>query len=128
MKKITISYGCPVDLDERTELYCLNRLSVGDARRFEAHLAVCPPCFYEAAETDLFLKALLAALRELEDQKDAKDQRDEKAESDAPRDYTTVRVVSREEWLLTHEKIRATQSPLQTKVSMKKVARQLRRG
>jgi len=58
--------GCPYDIDERTELYCLNRLSPTEAKRFEAHLAECPACLSEALETDWFLECLLAALEETE--------------------------------------------------------------
>ena len=49
------------------ELYCLNRLSVRETKRFEAHLARCPACLHEALETDLFLESLVVALEELRD-------------------------------------------------------------
>ena len=57
--------GCPNDLDERMELYCLNRLSAAEMKRFEAHLANCPACLYEVLDTDMFLESLIEALREL---------------------------------------------------------------
>lgn len=60
--------ACPEDLDERTELYCLDRLPVGETRRFERHLAECPACLCEVFNTDLFLDCLKSALRELEPQ------------------------------------------------------------
>jgi hypothetical protein len=67
VKKVTMT-GCPCDIDERTELYCLNRLSILEAKRFESHLAVCPACLSEALETDMFLESLVAALEEMEEE------------------------------------------------------------
>ena len=64
MNTISIT-GCPTDLDERTELYCLDRLQPAEARSFEQHLVNCPVCLYEVLETDLFLESLRSALREL---------------------------------------------------------------
>jgi hypothetical protein len=58
--------GCPGDLDERAELYCLRRLSEEEARQFEAHLAVCPACLDDVLTTDLFLESLICALQECE--------------------------------------------------------------
>ena len=69
MKILTMT-GCPYDIDERTELYCLNRLSPSEAKQFEAHLAVCPACLSEALETDLFLESLITALEEMEQEQD----------------------------------------------------------
>ncbi len=63
MNTMTMS-GCPADLDERTELYCLKRLNADQARQFEEHLAVCPACLSEVLDTDLFLESLICALRE----------------------------------------------------------------
>lgn len=57
--------ACPNDLDERMELYCLNRLRPDEARRFEDHLAICPACLYEALDTDMFLESLISALEEV---------------------------------------------------------------
>ena len=56
--------GCPGDLDQRIELYCLHRLSADQAKKFEQHLAVCPACLYQVLDTDLFLESLISALRE----------------------------------------------------------------
>jgi hypothetical protein len=56
--------GCPGDLDERTELYCLHRLNADQTKIFEEHLAVCPACFYEVLDADLFLESLILALKE----------------------------------------------------------------
>ncbi len=57
--------ACPNDLDERMELYCLNRLRPDEATRFEDHLAICPACLYEALDTDMFLESLISALEEV---------------------------------------------------------------
>ncbi len=56
---------CPDDLDERTELYCLNRLPAAEVDRFEAHLLTCPACLDQVLETDLFLESLITALKEV---------------------------------------------------------------
>jgi hypothetical protein len=58
--------GCPSDLDERIELYCLHRLSQDEERKFEEHLTVCPACLSEVFDTDLFLDSLISALKECE--------------------------------------------------------------
>ncbi len=65
MEQITIT-ACPDDLDERTELFCLNRLTLEETKKFERHLAVCPACLCEVFEADLFLDSLRLALHELE--------------------------------------------------------------
>lgn len=64
MKPITIT-ACPDDLDERSELFCLNRLTLDETRSFEKHLAKCPACLCEVFETDLVLDSLRLALHEL---------------------------------------------------------------
>ena len=60
--------GCPNDLDERLELYCLNRLKADEATRLEDHLAICPACLYEALDTDMFLESLISALEEVREE------------------------------------------------------------
>lgn len=57
---------CPNDLDERLELYCLDRLCRAEARQLEGHVAQCPACLYELLDTDLFLDSLVSALDEVE--------------------------------------------------------------
>jgi len=58
--------GCPVEIEEWIELYCLDRLTACETKRVEAHLAACPDCFQDAMDEDLFLAALRAALLELD--------------------------------------------------------------
>jgi hypothetical protein len=56
--------GCPDDIDERMELYCLHRLSDEQNTKFEQHLAICPVCLFETLETDSFIESLVLALKE----------------------------------------------------------------
>lgn len=65
-----MSCCCPNDLDERTELYCLNRLAPTEVKAFEAHLAACPACLDQVLETDLFLESLLTVLEEVSEKRE----------------------------------------------------------
>jgi|SRR5947209_3088581 len=56
--------GCPEDLDERSELYCLHRLSHTEVSELESHLAVCPACLLDVTDARAFLSCLRMALRE----------------------------------------------------------------
>jgi anti-sigma factor RsiW len=58
---------CPNDLDERMELYCLDRMHPAEARELENHVATCPACLYEMLGTDFFLESLVSALHECEE-------------------------------------------------------------
>ncbi len=64
-KTIRTALGCPANLPEMADLYCLDRLDARHAAEFETHFLCCVACLKEVQRTDEFILALGAASESL---------------------------------------------------------------
>ena len=66
MLKLFSSDGCPIDIAETAEEYCMKRLPTVEQRRFAEHLPRCSDCASAVKEAGEFIRAITNALRMLE--------------------------------------------------------------
>jgi hypothetical protein len=58
---------CPRDPEDAAERYCLNTLQQVDRLAFEQHVRHCQPCARVLRETEVYVKAMQAAAKEIRD-------------------------------------------------------------
>jgi anti-sigma factor RsiW len=56
-----LSVGCPAEIEEKAEAYCLGHLPAEEAERFADHFMVCPACAAIVLEANAYIRAMKAA-------------------------------------------------------------------